>query len=107
MFNVILWICATTYVNLGETYREMKDYTMALTYYQKGMEIREKKLPKNHCDLAVIYHNLAKLYLATRQYNMAMKNVQQALEIAQEKLPRNHPHLVDYRETFEKIRKKL
>ena len=32
-----------------------------------------------------------------------MKNVQQALEIAQEKLPPNHLHLIDYRETFEKI----
>jgi len=85
----------------------MKDYTLALTYYEKGMEIREKKLPKNHPDLAVVYHNLAKLYLATRKYSTAMKNVQQALEIAEEKLPQNHPHLVDYRETFEKIRKKL
>ena len=53
--------CSTTYVNLGETYREMGDYTMALIYYQKGMEIREKKLPKNHCDFAIMYHNLAKI----------------------------------------------
>ncbi|CAF4843448.1 unnamed protein product, partial [Rotaria sp. Silwood2] len=99
--------CATTYVNLGETYREMKDYSTALTYFEKGLKIREKKLPKNHPDLAVVYHNLAKLYFSTRQYNMGMKNVQQAVEIAQEKLSSNHPHLADYRETFEKIRKKL
>jgi tetratricopeptide (TPR) repeat protein len=85
----------------------MKDYTMALTYHQKGIEIREKKLPKNHCDLAVVYHNLAKLYLATREYSTAMKNVQQTLEIAQEKLPQNHPHLIDYRETFENISKEF
>ncbi|CAF4760967.1 unnamed protein product [Rotaria sp. Silwood2] len=99
--------CATTYTNLGETYLEMKDYSMALIYFQKGLEIREQKLPKNHPDLGVIYHNMAKLYLATRQYSMAKKNVQQAVEIAQEKLPSNHPHLVDYKETFEKILKKL
>ncbi|CAF0799516.1 unnamed protein product [Rotaria sordida] len=99
--------CTTTYTNLGEKYREMKDHTMTLTYFQKGLEIRERKLPKNHPDLAVIYHNFAKLYLSTRQYNTAMKNVQQAVEIAQAKLPSNHPHLLDYNETFEKIRKKL
>ncbi|CAF5157143.1 unnamed protein product [Rotaria sp. Silwood1] len=99
--------CATTYINLGETYRQMKDYTTALTYYEKGLEIREKKLPKSHSDLAVVYHNLSKLYLSTRQYNMAMKNVQQAVEIAQEKLPSNHPHILEYKETFEKIRKKM
>jgi tetratricopeptide (TPR) repeat protein len=85
----------------------MKDYTTALAYFEKGLEIREKKLPKNHPRLAVVYHNMAKLYLATGEYNMAMKSVQQALEIAQEKLRRNHPHVVDYKETFEKISKEI
>ncbi|CAF4214814.1 unnamed protein product [Rotaria sordida] len=99
--------CATTYINLGETYREMKDYSTALTYFEKGLEIREKKLPKNHLDLAVVYHNMAKLYLTRRKYSMAMKNIQQAVEIAQEKLPSTHPHLLEYKETIEKIRKKM
>ncbi|CAF4876068.1 unnamed protein product [Rotaria sp. Silwood1] len=99
--------CALAYINLGETYREMKDYITALTYFQKGLEIRQKKLPKNHPDLAIVYHNMAKLYLSTRQYNMAMKNIQQTIEIAQEKLPSTHPHLSNYKETFEKIRKKM
>ncbi|CAF4468018.1 unnamed protein product, partial [Rotaria magnacalcarata] len=44
--------CATTYMNFGETCREMKDYTTALTYYQKGLKIREEKLAKTHPDLA-------------------------------------------------------
>ncbi|CAF4349278.1 unnamed protein product, partial [Rotaria sordida] len=59
--------CALTYINLGETYREMKDYSTALTYFEKGLEIHEKKLSKNHPDLAVVHHNMAKLYLATRK----------------------------------------
>ncbi|CAF4565070.1 unnamed protein product [Rotaria sp. Silwood1] len=99
--------CATTYIHLGETYRKMKDYSTVLTYFQKGLEIRENKLPKYHPDLAVIYHNFAKLYLASRQYSMAMKYVQEAIEIAQEKLPSNHPHLWNYKKTFDKVRKKL
>ncbi|CAF1474301.1 unnamed protein product [Rotaria sordida] len=99
--------CATTYTNLGETYREMKDYSTALTYFEKGLEIRQKKLPKTHPDLAVVFHNMAKLYLSTRQYSMAIENIQQAIEIAQEKLPSNHPHLLEYKETFEEILKKI
>ncbi|CAF3118239.1 unnamed protein product [Rotaria socialis] len=99
--------CATTYLNLGETYREMKDYSTALKYLQKGLHMREQQLPKYHPDLAAAYHRLAKLYLATQEYNSAMDNVQQAVFIAQEKLGSNHPHLVEYRETFEEIRKKL
>ncbi|CAF3702829.1 unnamed protein product [Rotaria sordida] len=66
--------CATTYTNLGETYHEMEDHSTALTYFQKGLQIREKKLPKYHPDLAVIYHNLAKLYLTIRQYNELTKH---------------------------------
>ncbi|CAF4387181.1 unnamed protein product [Rotaria sp. Silwood2] len=98
--------CATTYTNLGETYRAINDYSMALTYFQKGLRIRENMLPKNHSDLAAIYNSLAKVYFASKQYGMAMKNVQQAIEIAQEKLPSNHPHLLEYKEQLEIIRRK-
>ncbi|CAF5109274.1 unnamed protein product, partial [Rotaria magnacalcarata] len=45
---------------------------------------------------------MSKLYFTTQKYSMAMKYVQQAVEIGQEKLPATHPHLVEYRETFEK-----
>ncbi|CAF1398625.1 unnamed protein product [Rotaria sordida] len=99
--------CALTYINIGETYREMKDYSTALTYFQKGLQICQDNLPKEHPDLAVVYHNLAKLYLASRQYSIAIKNVQQAIEIAQEKLPATHPHLLEYKDTFEKIRNEM
>jgi tetratricopeptide (TPR) repeat protein len=85
----------------------MKDYPTALTYFQKGLQIREEKLPKNHPDLAVIYHNLAKLYFSTREYSIAMKNAQQAVDIAQEKLSSNHSDLLDYRKTLDEIRKNM
>ncbi|CAF3073504.1 unnamed protein product [Rotaria sp. Silwood2] len=88
--------CATTYTNLGETYREMKDYSTALSYFEKGLQIHDKKLPENHPGLAVINHNLAKLYLTTGQNNTAMKNVQQVVELAEETLSSNHSHLSYY-----------
>ncbi|CAF3392428.1 unnamed protein product [Rotaria socialis] len=84
----------------------MKDYSTALTYFQKGLKVRKEKLAQKHPDLAVIYHNMSKLHFSTQQYSMAMKYVQQAVEIGQEKLTSTHPHLLEYRETFEKIRKK-
>ncbi|CAF4735769.1 unnamed protein product, partial [Rotaria magnacalcarata] len=57
-------------------------------------------------DLAAIYRNMSKLYFSTQQYSMAMKYDQQAVEIGQEKLTTIHPHLLEYREIFEKIRRK-
>ncbi|CAM2715025.1 unnamed protein product [Rotaria socialis] len=98
--------CATSYMDLGETYREMKDYSTALTYFEKGLKIREEKLAKNHPALAVIYHSMSKLYLSTEQYSMAMEYIQRTVNIGREKLPSTHPHLAEYRETFEEIRKK-
>ncbi|CAF2525399.1 unnamed protein product [Rotaria sp. Silwood2] len=98
--------CAMTHMNLGETYRKMKNYSTVLIYFQKALQIRENKLPKTHPDLAANYHNLTKLYIwTTRQYSMTMKYVQQVVEILQEKLPSNHSYLLNYRDTFEKIRK--
>ena len=71
----------------------------------KGWKFEKRKWEKNHPDVGSIYLNLAKLYFDTQRYSMAMKNVQQAIEIGEKKLPTNHSHLVECRETFDKIRK--
>ncbi|CAF3743720.1 unnamed protein product [Rotaria socialis] len=99
--------CSLTYTYLAETYREIKDYTTASEYFEKGIERRKNRLPRNHPNLAVIYHRVPKLYLDARKYDIAMKYVQQAVEVAQEKLSYNHPHLLKYRETLERIRRKM
>ncbi|CAF4619118.1 unnamed protein product [Rotaria socialis] len=103
-----------TYSNIGDIHHLMGDYEKALAFHhkalniqeKKGLKIRKEKLAQKHPDLAVIYHNMSKLHFSTQQYSMAMKYVQQAVEIGQEKLTSTHPHLLEYRETFEKIRKK-
>ncbi|CAF4451144.1 unnamed protein product [Rotaria socialis] len=103
-----------TYSNIGDIHHLMGDYEKALAFHRKalniqekkGLKVRKEKLAQKHPDLAVIYHNMSKLHFSTQQYSMAMKYVQQAVEIGQEKLTSTHPHLLEYRETFEKIRKK-
>ncbi|UJR12019.1 hypothetical protein I4U23_016197 [Adineta vaga] len=98
--------CADTYVNLGETCHDMQDYNMALVYFRKGLYVREEKLSEDH-DLAIVHHSLAKLYLSTGEYQLAMESVQQAITIGEKKLLSTHPDIVDYRETYETIRKKM
>lgn len=88
--------CAATYLNLGKTYCEIKDYATTLRYYEKCLKIRQERLLKSHPSLAVVYHGMAKLYLAT----------QQAFHIAQETLPSTHPHLLEYLETLEKFQQR-
>jgi hypothetical protein len=36
----------------------MGEYWKALSYYEKGFEIRQKILPENHPDLAITYNNM-------------------------------------------------
>ncbi|CAF1333013.1 unnamed protein product [Rotaria magnacalcarata] len=97
----------TTYINLDETYREMKNYSIALVYFQKGLKIYAEKSPKAHPDLAVVYHSMAEVYVLSQQYNLTIEYAQHAVDIEQEKFPSAHPHLLDYRTTLEKIQKRL
>lgn len=78
-----------------------------MTYYEKGLKIRDEKLLKNHPDLAVVYHNMSKLYLAMQQCNTATSHAQKAIDTPQDKLPSTHPHLFEYREIFEKNSRKM
>jgi tetratricopeptide (TPR) repeat protein len=92
---------------MGETYRVMKQHSMALEFHEKARTIREKSLPSTHPDLAGTQHNLANVYKEMKQYKLAYEHAQRAVEIAQQKLPEKHPHLLEYRETVSEIRRKL
>ncbi len=39
-------------------YDNMKEYTKALSYYEKDLAICRKTLPENHPDLATCYSNI-------------------------------------------------
>ncbi|CAF4953858.1 unnamed protein product, partial [Rotaria sp. Silwood1] len=77
------------YSNIGNVHRFMGDYKMALTFHQKALNI-QKNVQCNPLEYAT---------------TMTMKNVQRAIEIARDKLSSNHPHLLNYEETREEIRK--
>ena len=67
--------CATTYINFGEIFHEMKDNRAALEYLQCGVKIRQEKLPSRYPDLVTSYYKLSKLYIATRNSNLTLRNV--------------------------------
>jgi tetratricopeptide (TPR) repeat protein len=98
---------AWTYNYMGETYRVMKQHSVALEFHEKARKILEKSLPSSHPDLAGTQHNLANVYKEMKQYKLAYEHAQRAVEIAQQKLPEKHPHLLEYRETASEIRRKL
>jgi hypothetical protein len=45
-----------TYNNIGVMHQTMQEYSAALEFYRKTLQIQQKTLPQNHPDLAAIYN---------------------------------------------------
>ncbi|CAF1681225.1 unnamed protein product [Adineta ricciae] len=81
------------YHQLGLLKSRQGDYKMAIEYYEKALEIREKTLPSNHPDLATSYNNIGAVYMNMGEYSKALSFYEKALEIWEKTLPSNHPDL--------------
>ena len=98
---------ASSFNNIGEVYRNMREYSTALSFYEKGLEICQKTLPPNHPSLAVSFYNIACLFTNMENYSKALSYLQRALDIWQRSLPPNHPHIQKVREGIEIVKKNL
>jgi tetratricopeptide (TPR) repeat protein len=98
---------AMSYGNIGIVYHNMGDYARALSSYEKALEIRQQSLPPNHPDLALSYNNIGLVYAQKGDYSNARSFLERAVNIGQLTLPANHPNLKGYRNTLERIKKKL
>jgi tetratricopeptide (TPR) repeat protein len=85
----------------------MGDYSEALSYHEKALEIYQKTLPENHPDLAISYGNIGLVYNNMGEYSKALVYLERALDILQRALPSNHPHLQSVKESTEIVKKKL
>ncbi|CAF3966410.1 unnamed protein product, partial [Adineta steineri] len=86
---------ATSYSNIGLTYSEMGEYSKALSYYEKALEIQEKSLPSDHPDSAITYNNIGSVYDFMGEYSKTLSYYERALEILKKTLPLNHPDLAN------------
>ena len=71
----------------------MGEYSKALSYYEKSLEIKQQSLPPNHPDLAGSYMNIGNVYDNMGEYSKALSYYEKSLEIKQQSLPPNHPDL--------------
>ncbi len=63
---------AIIYNNMGVTYYRMKDYSSAIRFYQKSLDIESKSLGSNHPNLADTYHNIAYAFEGLEMYQKAI-----------------------------------
>ncbi|CAF4280243.1 unnamed protein product, partial [Rotaria sordida] len=66
---------------LGTVYKDMGEYSKALSSYERSLEIRKIALPPNHPDLATSYNNIGMVYSHMGEYSKALSSHEQSLEI--------------------------
>ena len=67
------------------------DYKMALRYYFKALEIREKTFGKGSSEIAELYNNISIVYAYEEDYPSALEYGKKALRIYEKALENNNP----------------
>ncbi|CAF3433095.1 unnamed protein product [Rotaria socialis] len=79
---------ASTFSWYGSVYRDLKEYSKALDYFEKCLTIVRKTLPENHPDFGLTYSNIGDIHHLMGDYEKALAFHHKALNI-QEKVKRN------------------
>jgi tetratricopeptide (TPR) repeat protein len=82
---------AAVYNAIGDVCRNQKNYTEALNWLNKALEIRENIQGKNHPETAETYNSIALVYDSQEQYAKALKWYQKDLAISEKTLGSEHP----------------
>jgi len=84
---------ANIFHQLGLINQHRGEYSKALEYHEKSLEIRKKTLPANHPDLAISYNNIGLVYDNMGEYSKALEYHEKSLEISKKSVPENYPDL--------------
>jgi tetratricopeptide (TPR) repeat protein len=69
------------------------EYEEAIIFYEKALDIYQKKFPSNHLDLSMLYNSIGTVYLRVGEYSKALSYYEKQLEIDRKCFPSNHPNL--------------
>ena len=78
------------YNDIGNVYFDQGNYSAALTYFLKSLEIRIKVLGDEHENVATSYHNIGNVYYVQGNYSEALTYYFKALEIYKKVLGDEH-----------------
>ncbi|CAF4623456.1 unnamed protein product [Rotaria sp. Silwood2] len=85
---------------LGVVYHGLGEYSKAIKFYERALDIKEKTVPPNHPDLAASYNNIGLVYDNMGEYSKALSSYERSLEIKKIALPPNHP---DFAQSYNNI----
>ncbi|CAF1290116.1 unnamed protein product [Rotaria sordida] len=80
-------------LQLGWVYKDIGEYSKAITFYERAVDIYKKMSPPNQLGLAASYGNIGSVHYDMGEYSKALSSYERALEIQKTALPPNHPDL--------------
>jgi tetratricopeptide (TPR) repeat protein len=83
----------------------MNEYSKALPYFEKSLEIKQQTLPQNHPSLASTYDNIGTLHENMKNYSKARSCFERAIDIGQHSLPSGHPNIQRWKKNLERVKK--
>ena len=83
---------ATICNNLGIVYGAQENYTKALEYYQRAMNIWKNKYGEDHPYLAATYNNMGHVYLDQGDYGKALEYYNKSLTLLEKSYGSNNPN---------------
>jgi tetratricopeptide (TPR) repeat protein len=85
----------------------VKDYSSALSYFEKALDILEKSFSNNQSMLAMTYSNMAKTFDGLGEYNKAIDYARQAVTTAYADFGSNNDVIKSYEDQFDRLQRKL
>ncbi|CAF2517320.1 unnamed protein product [Rotaria sp. Silwood2] len=86
---------SSTYNNIGLMHDLMGKYYIALSWYEKALEIQQKFLPSDHPSLATVYDNIGMIYRSLGDYTTALSYCEKTLEIRLKSSSLDHISLIN------------
>ncbi|CAF4238089.1 unnamed protein product [Rotaria sordida] len=78
---------------LGTVYKDIGEYSKAITFYERAIDIYKKMSAPSQLNLAATYNQIGLVYYNMGEYSKARTYYEKDLEISLKALPPNHPDL--------------
>ena len=94
------------YMNIGNTYHYLKDYTNALSFNQKSIHVAEKTDPPNYAVLASAFENRGLIYEEMHEYTKSLSFLQRALDNRQKIFSSTHQLIQKTLKNIQRVKQK-
>ena len=81
---------ATSYIIIGGIYEKLDDYSKALDYFKKSLNLDLSFFGENHPEVASGYYNIGYVYFAQGDYSKALEYFEEVLKIRLSVYGENH-----------------